>query len=156
LENAGELAVAVRNVLPVCAVGEGHDDEAERREGLVDVLGLLEDRAVGARLGDFLGAGKIDKIQLAGLDAALDSVLLCDLHEEDGVGPGADVVHVGRGHRAPLRPRAHHLHDLFGRLHVELGGVTHVHAALAVLMDLEVVIAVAQEIADLLHVNLKV
>ena len=66
------------------------------------------------------------------------------------------LFYTGGGDGAADGAGAHNLEHLLGVLAKELGGVAHVDAALAVLVDLQVVVAVAQQIADLLHVDLKV
>lgn len=76
------------------SVGQSCDDVSEGRERLVDVLGLLEDGALGPGLADLLATGQIDEVELAGELLLVLQVLLLHVDQENGVTARAVLVHV--------------------------------------------------------------
>ena len=78
-----------------------------QRSHLVDVTTFLQSSSTCPGLSCSLGARKIHKVQLAGHDllpfvlllhhglVVRDPVAAFDSQTEDGVGPGASLVHVG-------------------------------------------------------------
>ena len=65
------------------SVGQSCDDVPECRERLVDVLGLLEDGALGAGLADLFATGQIDEVELAGELLLVLQVLLLYVDQEN-------------------------------------------------------------------------
>lgn len=53
------------------SIAQGQNDSAQGGEALVDLLGLLQDLALGLGLGDSFGASQVDEIQLGRLDGAV-------------------------------------------------------------------------------------
>ena len=64
---------------------EGIDNVTETAETLVDVLGLLESRALGLAMIETLGPSEIDEVECALAPLARDTVHTNELEYKDGV-----------------------------------------------------------------------
>lgn len=90
----GELGVAVGDVgvgLLLAVVGEGLDYDAQVREALVDVVGLLQTHARCARLGLSLRPSQIHNIELGLYNLALAHLLIID--GKHRMAPGGVLIH---------------------------------------------------------------
>lgn len=103
LQDARELAVAVRHVLGrCCGCGhrrEGHDDVGERMQALVDLTRLL--CGAGERLREPLGACQVDELDFGGvcgdtwaLSLAGGSAVAVEGDGADGMGAAGLLIHV--------------------------------------------------------------
>jgi hypothetical protein len=70
---------------------------SESREGLVDVLSLLQSLTRGTRFVDPLRPRQVDQVELSSGGGPGDLVLGDDGHGEHHVGSGRVLVHVGAG-----------------------------------------------------------
>ena len=159
LEEARELRVAIRYVLGL-AVDERRYDVAERRERQVDLGGLLEAIAGGARLRLALAARQVHQIELADLVVLLALLVrLAHLHAngEHGVRTRRVGVHE-RGARRPIPVAL--LHELLARadrLALVPRQLRHVHALVRMLVQVErVLVVLAQQVAYVLVVDLQI
>mmetsp|Transcript_27415 Transcript_27415/g.78766 ORF Transcript_27415/g.78766 Transcript_27415/m.78766 type:complete len:517 (-) Transcript_27415:561-2111(-) len=156
LEQARELRVPVGDVRGL-AVHERGDHVAERRQGEVDLGGLLQPVAGGAGLALPLGARQVDHVQLADADVALavgSQRALLHRDHEDRVRPRRTLVHVGR-RNAPVRePLLQDLVHVLDALHHEGLKILHIDAVLSVLELAALLWILRQEVADLLVVDL--
>ena len=154
LQDARELGVAIGHV--GLGIGQRGDHVAQSRERLVDVLGLLEYAALGARLAHLLRAGQVDQVELAAQLLLRLLVLLLDVDEKDRVGSRAVLVHVGDGYVPVGLAVLDALEDLVGRGDEALRGALHVRHAILVLVHGQVGLGDVEQVAYLVQVDLEV
>mmetsp|Transcript_29973 Transcript_29973/g.88968 ORF Transcript_29973/g.88968 Transcript_29973/m.88968 type:complete len:392 (-) Transcript_29973:193-1368(-) len=153
LQHPRELRVAVRHMGGLL-VRQRVDDVAKRREGTVDVLGLVQPLARRTRLGHLLAPGEVDQVQLPHLHRAVVQVLLLNGEHEDQVRPRGVLVHVRHGHGAVEVARAHGVEDLLLARNVGLRDLAYEDTPCLVLVDLQVVLFRIEQVAYTLVVDL--
>ena len=125
LQDARELRVAVRDVR--LAVGEGGDDEAEGREGGVDLLGFLKRLARRSRLRHLLRPRQVRQVEPRHLGGPVGKLLL-EVDCEQRVAARRLRVHQrGADHPGGVAARDA-VEDVRGAHHGHLGQPLHVHA----------------------------
>mmetsp|Transcript_94804 Transcript_94804/g.274119 ORF Transcript_94804/g.274119 Transcript_94804/m.274119 type:complete len:221 (-) Transcript_94804:614-1276(-) len=153
LKHTSELGVPVWHV-GVLLVRQGVDHIAQRGQGTIDVLGLIEPLARSAGLRDLLAARQVDQMQLAHLDGTIVQILLLNRQHEDEMGPGGVLVHIRDSHGAVVVARPHGVEDLLLVPDVRLRHLADKHAPGLVLVDFQIVSLGIQQVSDTLVVDL--
>mmetsp|Transcript_22786 Transcript_22786/g.77556 ORF Transcript_22786/g.77556 Transcript_22786/m.77556 type:complete len:310 (-) Transcript_22786:98-1027(-) len=135
-------------------VRQAVDDQAEGRQGSVDVLGLIQSVSCGSRLCDLLASCQVDQVQLSDLDGTVVQVFLLNRQDEDQVRPGGVLVHVRDRHGAVEVTRPHGIEDLLLAPDIGLGDLSNEDTSGLVLMHFQVVLFRVQQVADALVVDL--
>lgn len=138
------------------SVREVVDDHPERRETLVNLLGLLERLPARARLADLFGPGQIDEIQIPALLRPGVDVALMDADDKDRMRARGFGVHVGGADGACLAAGLHDGVYFCFSADVDVGETLDVDAARLVFVDGEVVVRRGEQVADPFHVDFHV
>mmetsp|Transcript_25456 Transcript_25456/g.42643 ORF Transcript_25456/g.42643 Transcript_25456/m.42643 type:complete len:226 (-) Transcript_25456:451-1128(-) len=158
LQDARQLRVAVRDVLPSFLVGQRGYNVAQGGQRLVDLFGLFEAAAGGAGEADPLRSRQIHKVQLAHFEALLgplpgpplasigmstlsrllsfgeDGHVLRD-DDEHRVRATTELIQLCGPHRALRCPALHQAVDFRGRAHHPLREAFHEDASALLLAD---------------------
>lgn len=122
------------------SIRERVDHHAERRQTLVDLFGLLQSLARGARLADLFGTSQIDEVEVTRLLGSRVRVALVDTNDKDRVRTRRLGVHVGRRDGTRRTTGLHDLEHLGLGTDIDVRQALDVHAAGLVLVDRQVVV----------------
>eukprot|EP00754_Rhynchopus_humris_P024459 Rhum_TRINITY_DN14894_c15_g1::Rhum_TRINITY_DN14894_c15_g1_i1::g.126135::m.126135 len=156
LEQTGQHGVAEGDVCLRSGLTKGVDGTSQHEQGFVDVLGLVQGLALGARLALTLGSREIDDEELrlrVGLLGVGRVVAYLRFEHHDRVRPRRHLVHLRGGNLPPGVAHQKVLHHLLGADALLPRHARDERLALRVLAHSQVLVALHQQVAHLLVVD---